>query len=217
MVLKPPPTPLRPTVTAAVLVGMIRAALCSLPDRRKGGNNQRYAMGDAGLSAFSVFFLQSPSFLDYQRRMQKEHGRNNAGSLFGVHQIPSTQQIGNLLDAVAPAHLAPVFIDLVGALEAGGEVAAHRVLDGRLLVALDGTQYHSSEAIHCPQCADPVLPRGAHPDARRAGSGGSVPVAPGVRPAPGRGGQTGLRAQRRHTLAAAVGGAPRGVAYHRTG
>jgi hypothetical protein len=62
-------------------------------------------MGDAGLSAFSVFFLQSPSFLDYQRRMQKERGRNNASSLFGVHQIPSTQQIGNLLDPVAPAHL----------------------------------------------------------------------------------------------------------------
>ena len=160
MVLKPPPTPLRPTFTAAALVGMIRAALCSLPDRRKGGNNQRYAIGDAGLSAFSVFFLQSPSFLDYQRRMQKEHGRNNAGSLFGVHQIPSTQQIGNLLDPVAPAHLAPVFIDLVGALEAGGELSSHRVLDGRLLVALDGTQYHSSEAIHCPQCSTRTLANG---------------------------------------------------------
>lgn len=42
--------------------------------------------------------MQSSSFLDYQRRMQKEHGGNNARSLFGVHQIPSTQQIRNLLD-----------------------------------------------------------------------------------------------------------------------
>ena len=88
MVLKPAPAPVRPTFTAATLVGMIRAALCGLPDRRKGGNNQRYAMGDAGLSAFSVFFLQSPSFLDYQRRMQKERGRNNASSLFGVPALP---------------------------------------------------------------------------------------------------------------------------------
>ena len=160
MVLKPAPAPVCPTFTAATLVGMIRAALCGLPDRRKGGNNQRYAMGDAGLSAFSVFFLQSPSFLDYQRRMQKERGRNNASSLFGVHQIPSTQQIGNLLDPVAPAHLAPVFVDLVGALEDAGELASHRVLDGRLLVALDGTQYHSSEAIHCPQCSTRTLANG---------------------------------------------------------
>ena len=160
MVLKPPPAPVRPTFTAATLVGLIRAALCGLPDRHKGGNNQRYAMGDAGLSAFSVFFLQSPSFLDYQPRMQKERGRNNASSLFGVHQIPSTQQIGNLLDPVAPAHLAPVFVDLVGALEDAGELASHRVLDGRLLVALDGTQYHSSEAIHCPQCLTRTLANG---------------------------------------------------------
>lgn len=72
--------------------------------------------------------------------MQKERGRNNADALFGVHRIPSTQQIGNLLDPVAPAYLAPVFVELVGALEEGGELASHRVLDGRLLVALDGTQ-----------------------------------------------------------------------------
>jgi len=160
MVLKPAPAPVRPTFTAATLVGMIREVLCGLPDMRKGGNNQRYVIGDAGLSAFSVFFLQSPSFLDYQRRMQKERGRNNAGSLFGVHQIPSTQQICNLLDPVAPAHLAPVFVDLVGALAEAGELASHRVLDGRLLVALDGTQYHGSEAIHCPQCATRTLANG---------------------------------------------------------
>lgn len=51
-------------------MGLIREALCGPPDTRKGDNNQRYAIGDAGLSAFSVFFLQSPSFLDDQRRMQ---------------------------------------------------------------------------------------------------------------------------------------------------
>jgi hypothetical protein len=160
MVLKPPPTPVRPAFTAATLVSLIREALWALPDKRKGGNNQRYAMGDAGLSAFSVFFLQSPSFLDYQRRMQQERGRNNANSLFGVHQIPSTQQIGNLLDPVAPAHLAPVLIELVEALEAAGELATQRVLDGRLPVALDGTQYHRSTAIHCPQCATRTLANG---------------------------------------------------------
>jgi hypothetical protein len=158
MVLKPAAAPA--TFTVTTLVGKIREALFSLPDMRAGGNNQRYAIGDAALSAFSVFFLQSPSFLDYQRRMQKERGRNNAGALFGVHQIPSTQQICNLLDAISPDHLAPVFVDLIEALEDGGELASHRVLDGRLLVALDGTQYHSSESIHCPQCSTRTLANG---------------------------------------------------------
>jgi hypothetical protein len=45
---------------------------------------------DAALSAFSVLFTQSPSFLNYQRRLQKRRNRNNAQSIFGVHQIPST-------------------------------------------------------------------------------------------------------------------------------
>jgi hypothetical protein len=45
------------------------------------GVYQKYAMPDAALSAFSVFFMQSPSFLDYQNTMEKEHGKNNAQSL----------------------------------------------------------------------------------------------------------------------------------------
>jgi hypothetical protein len=142
------------------LVKRIREALFELPDHRKGGNNQSYAIGDAALSAFSAFFLQSPSFLDYQRRMQKEHGENNASSLFGVHQIPSTQQIGNLLDPISADHLAPVFFELIEALHRHGALAAHRGVDAHLLIALDGTQYHSSESIQCEHCSTRTLSNG---------------------------------------------------------
>ncbi len=37
--------------------------------------------------------------------MQKQHGRNNAASLFGVHQIPCDNQIRNMLDPVPPETL----------------------------------------------------------------------------------------------------------------
>jgi hypothetical protein len=48
-----------------------------LPDARSGnGVYQKYAMSDAALSAFSVFFMQSPSFLDDQKTMEKERGKN---------------------------------------------------------------------------------------------------------------------------------------------
>ncbi len=40
-------------------------------------------MRDAVLSAFSVFFTQSPSFLDYQERMQKKHGKNKLAASNG--------------------------------------------------------------------------------------------------------------------------------------
>ena len=52
-------------MTAKVLIEQVRSTFGALPDVRKGGPNQRYALQDAALSAFAVFFTQSPSFLDY--------------------------------------------------------------------------------------------------------------------------------------------------------
>jgi len=63
-----------------------------LPDKRTG-KNTRYGMEDAALSAFSVFFTQTPSFLEFQRTMEKSKGKSNAQSRFGVHQIPSDRHI----------------------------------------------------------------------------------------------------------------------------
>ena len=142
------------------LLSRIREVLFDLPDHRKGGNNQRYAIGDAALSAFSVFFMQSPSFLDFQRRMEKERGANNAHTLFGVHQIPSDQQIRNLLDPIAPEPVFPLFIEAVGALYDQGALDSHRGPHGGVLIALDGTQYHSSTKIHCPCCSSRTLKNG---------------------------------------------------------
>jgi hypothetical protein len=70
-------------------------------------------MEDAALSAFSVFFTQTPSFLVYQRMMEGSKGNSNAQSLFGVHQIPSDNQIRNLLDSVVPEHVFPVFEEIL--------------------------------------------------------------------------------------------------------
>jgi hypothetical protein len=53
-----------PLLTAATLIEQIRETFRGLPDVRKGGNNQRYTLEDAALSAFAVFFTQSPSFLE---------------------------------------------------------------------------------------------------------------------------------------------------------
>jgi hypothetical protein len=51
-------------------------------------------------------------------------------------------------------------MDLVEPIVADGGLASHRVFDGRLLVALDGTEHHCSEAIHCPQCSTRTLANG---------------------------------------------------------
>jgi hypothetical protein len=153
----PPPTP---ELSPATLVARVREVLYALPDARKGGNHQRYAMGDAGLSAFAMVFMQSPSFLDFQRRMQYERGANNAATLFGVDQIPSDQQIRNLLDPIPPESVFELFVEFVEALYEQGALAAHRGPHGGVMIAFDGVQYHSSKTIHCPQCSTRTLSNG---------------------------------------------------------
>ena len=74
------------------------------PDLRTG-KNSKYEIRDVGMSAFSVFFTQSPSFLAHQRDMKLRKGRSNAESLFELSDIPSDNQIRNLLDPVSPEHL----------------------------------------------------------------------------------------------------------------
>ena len=69
------------------------------------GPNTRYTIQDAVLGAFGIFFTQSPSFLEYQRRLQHTKGHNNAQTLLGVAQIPCDNQIRTLLDPLAPSHL----------------------------------------------------------------------------------------------------------------
>ena len=94
----------------------IRNTFEQFTDPRRG-KNTRYTLVDAGLSAFSGFFMQSPSFLEYQRRLDQWLGRNNAQTLFGVHQIPSDNQIRHWLDATEPGRVKPLFSFLFQALK----------------------------------------------------------------------------------------------------
>ncbi len=134
------------------LIGFFRNVLQKLPDKRTG-KNTRYGMEDAALSAFSVFYTQTPSFLSYQRTMAATKGRSNAQSLFGVHQIPCDNQIRDLLDGVKPQCVFPVFEEILLLLEQSGELEALRSFGETLLVAMDGVEYFSSHSIHCPECS----------------------------------------------------------------
>jgi hypothetical protein len=134
----------------------------NLPDIRKTktANNLKYSMSDAFLSAFSVFFTQSPSFLDYQTRMEKAHGKNNAQSIFGIHKIPSMNQIRNLLDTVPETEIYPLFYELNQFLYDNGFLQNFMSKNNGLFIALDGTDFFSSQKISCPCCLKKDLVNG---------------------------------------------------------
>lgn len=146
------------------LIGKIKDVVGAYPDTRKG-NNLQYGLIDAVLGAFSVFFMQSPSFLAQQQVMQEEQGRSNARSLFGLVNIPSDNQIRNLLDSIPVTLFRPVFRFCVEGLSITGILDSFRMqeggsLMGNLIIAIDGTGYFSSQTLHCGNCTVKIRDRG---------------------------------------------------------
>ena len=122
-----------------------------LPDRRKGplpGNG--YTMADIGLSAFSLFFMGSPSFLAHQRILAEGQGRSNCQTLFGISAIPSDNYIRQMLDGAPTAAFDGLFIQ---AIETPEVLTPFQRLGGRILIALDGTEHHCSRKVHCARCS----------------------------------------------------------------
>lgn len=166
----------RPALSFTTLLTFLIQAIETLIDPRRPSNNHRYSLQDVVLSAFSAFFMQSESFLEHQRHMQSRRGRDNMQTLFGVEEIASTAQIRNILDGVGAKGLFSVFSEVYQALHQGGFLQGYQTLGNHLLVALDGSEYHSSSHIHCPGCSQrkhhekmtyfhsAVLPAMVHPD-----------------------------------------------------
>jgi hypothetical protein len=141
-----------PALSQKSLVAMIKNKLANLTDVRTGKNSQ-YEVSDAALSAFAVFFLQNPSFLAQQINLQKAQGKNNLHTLFGAYSNPCDNQIRRLLDEVSPSELHAIFSRIFNDLHETGYFKPFTVLDGSLLIALDGVEYFSSEKIHCDCCS----------------------------------------------------------------
>jgi hypothetical protein len=140
------------SITLNKLVGLLKEAIAGFPDTRTG-KNTGYSMEDFALSAFSVFFMQSPSFLAHQRTMKTSKGKSNAETVFGIKKIPCDNQIRSVLDPVSPEHVSPVFGQVHECLGENKLLDPLRVLNGQLLIALDGTWYFSSKKIGCLHCS----------------------------------------------------------------
>ena len=123
----------------------------NFPDMRTGKNLQ-YQMSDFVMSAFSVFFMQSASFLEGQRRLHEMTGNDNLGTLFGVNQLPEDTQIRKQLDNIPPEELFPIWKDMYQLLYRKKLLDQFTGYNGNLLIAADGTEYFSSAKIHCAQC-----------------------------------------------------------------
>jgi hypothetical protein len=133
------------------LLAGLKAVCAAFPDARKGrGGN--IEISDFGLSAFSMFLMQSASFLTYQRSLEKGHGRSNCQTLFGIGRIPSDNYVRDRLDEADPGLLQPCFERMETLLAEPPMRQAFARLGGRTLIAWDGTEHFCSQKLGCPNC-----------------------------------------------------------------
>jgi hypothetical protein len=133
------------------LVDCLSVTVDKLPVRLEYSAS-RYTNRDAVNSAFSAFFFQFPSLLRYMREMEEQEKRDNVQSLFDVKGIPSDNQIRNIVDEIEPSAISGVFNQTLKVAQQSGVIKEYRVLDGGVLLAIDGVWYFSSEKIHCTHC-----------------------------------------------------------------
>ena len=158
-------------------IAAMRELCASAPDRRTGAN-ARLEMADIGMAAFAVFFLQCPSFLAAQAQLQSRQGRSNARTLFGIERLPTDSHIRSVLDGVPPERFDSIFTRTVDRLDRQGALDRLRRLDGRLLIALDGTECFTSCSIGCRNCSS-ARRTGLRNRTASAGCGGPDPAWPG--------------------------------------
>jgi hypothetical protein len=88
----------------------IAECFSAIPDRRQQ-NKCEYNQHDILLSAFACMYFQDPSLLHFQKRLEQYQQRNNLRNTFKVQNIPSNNQLRDVLDEISSEALAPIFKD----------------------------------------------------------------------------------------------------------
>jgi hypothetical protein len=109
-----------------------------------------YSLSDALMSGFAMFALKDPSLLAFDER--RKEVKSNLHTVFGIDRVPCDSQMRDILDPVEPESLRPCFTDLFRQAQRGKVLEQYVFYEDKYLLSFDGSQYFSSEKIHCPQC-----------------------------------------------------------------
>jgi len=122
-----------------------------IEDNRQSGKVD-FTLHDCLMSALAMMFFQDPSLLSFQRRMQERMQSSNLKTIFAVNAIPSDAVLRKTIDAIDTHTINPCFSLLFQHLQRGKQLVPYKLDSGHYLIALDGSQYFSSEKINCPSC-----------------------------------------------------------------
>jgi hypothetical protein len=145
----------RKHLSADALFRLVHSGFASLPDHRL--EDTEISLTDALMSAFAMFSLKAPSLLAFD----KERAEGNVHTIYGIARVPCDTHMRKILDPVSPKVFRPVFTSVFRQLQRGKALEPLVLLEGYYLLALDGTEYFSSQTIHCASCLQKVHRNGA--------------------------------------------------------
>lgn len=134
----------------SALVGEFKQNLHTVADKRRSKSCE-YSLQDSLCSGLGCMFYKSPSLLAYQQAMEKKYYRNNLQTQFGVMTTPKDNQMRSIIGSVKSATFEPVYKRLLNRLQRNKQLSHFRYGD-YYFNTIDGTQYYSSEKIHCENC-----------------------------------------------------------------
>ena len=144
-----PKRQLRQELHADALIATLRQRFASLPDARLAPS---FSLADTLMAGFALFALKDPSLLAFDKRRQDPN--SNLRTIYGIERVPCDSQLREVLDTVDPQCLRPCFTDIFRHLQRGKALEPFVFYEGHYLLAFDGSQYFSSNTIHCPQCLE---------------------------------------------------------------
>lgn len=121
----------------------------SLPDPRNRVIGQSIA--DICQAGFAMFHLKFSSLLEFDS--QTVYQRENLKSVYGLREVCSDTQMRRMIDQIDPTPFLERIAQIVRQdfYRVGGR-RQFQVLDGRLVLSLDGVEHFRSTRVHCQAC-----------------------------------------------------------------
>ena len=155
----------RPDVSLPGLLATVRGAFDKVSDKRRQASVQ-FSIPDTLMAGLAIFTLKYPSLLmfDQHARSSEPVSNHNLRTLFGLDRVPCDTQMRTILDPVSPSELRGAFRAIHSGLQRSNSLKQFQWLDGKLLLAIDGTGTFASTRVSCKHCCVKKAKRTQKPD-----------------------------------------------------
>jgi hypothetical protein len=133
----------------------IRAEFTKVPDLRDpDASAHSFPLPDVLMSGLAMMFVQDPSMLEFQKRLDERRRSNNLRTIFGVNEVPEESQFRRILDPIDSLAVQSAFLPCLRKLQKTRLWSDYRVLDGRYAVLFDGFEFFRRNKKGCDHCLD---------------------------------------------------------------